>query len=323
VPAKPAKFPTAIKLGGDVTYSGRTLELSPDGTALLYGDTQSLFRIHRGEKALQKVDSKGQYLLSTACALDATRAVIGFPSDEAGPHLDVCDARTTLATYRMPEEAALHGCAASLDAECVVGWGWDSIESKRLQLWWWPLGAAAGKPVTHQIAPSGMVNAAAFADGTLFVTADDKLYSATASKVAQVKLASDLFPGAVSGARAGSRLVVRSGKRFVSLTTDGKALHAFPPILKVARMTADGTQVVAYGEALRHQQAPTDVVDAYPEWLKTDFIARFDSATGERLGWGEIADSVDLLAIQEGEFVVTKSVKRLAFHPWKLVESNK
>jgi hypothetical protein len=320
--AKPARFPPAIKLGGDITYAGRTLELSPDGTGLLYGDHQSLFRIRRGEKALQKVDSKGQYLLSMACALDADRTVFGLPSHDAGPRLEVCDSHTTLATYQVPEGAALHGCAAALDAECVVGWGWDSLESKRLQLWWWSL-KSAGKPSTHELAPSGMVTAAAFAAGTLFLTADDKLYSATASKIAQVKLAADLFPGALSGARAASRLLVRSAKRFVSLTSDGKTLHAFPPFLKVARMTADGTQVVGYGEALRHQQVPSDVFDAYPEWQKTDFIARFDAATGERLGWGEISDSVDLLAIQDGELIVTKSVKRLAFHPWKLLESNK
>jgi hypothetical protein len=80
--------------------------------------------------------------------------------------------------------------------------------------------------------------------------------------------------------------------------------------------------VVGYGEALRHQQVPSELFDAHPEWQKTDFIARFDAATGARLGWGPISDPVDLLTFTDGELIVTKSVRRIAFHPWKLVSEN-
>ncbi len=322
MPPKTAKFPASLKLGGDVTYAGRTFELSSDGAELLYGDTQALFHVARGAKALAKLDTQGQSLTATASMLERGRAVVGFPSDEDGPHVDVCTVEGSTATLRLPGDAALHGCIASLDADAIVAWGWDSIDDKRPHLWWWSLGAPAKKPTALSIAPSGMVLGAAFVGSTLFVTIDDHLFSATSAGVKPVSLAAGIMPSTLTGARTGSHLLARSAKKFVVLTTSGKVVHSFPPFLKLARLTNDGAQVVGYGQALRHQQVPPDVLAAHPELLQSDFVAHFDAASGKRLGWGKIADSVDQLQVVDGDLIVTKSVKRIAFHPWKLVSEN-
>jgi len=313
--AKLASFPSSVKVGGDVTYSGRTLEVAPDGAELLYGDAQALFRLRRGEKVLQKIDTGERHIVS-ASALGGGEVAVGLwgVGDEP-PRVEVFDANTSLATYEVPEAAVLSGCLASRQAEAIVGWGMASTEDRKLQLWWWPLGAPGGPRVTHAIAAEGIVLDAAFVGTKLFVSAGDKLFVATSSEIAAVK--TDGGPTRLAGARTGTNLLARVGRSFVVMTTDGEVVHTLPPVLKLAQLTADGRRVVGYGESL-DVKTPIEVRERYPEWARTNFVASFDTATGERLGWGKVADSVDALALVDDELIVTKSVKRIAFHPWKL-----
>jgi hypothetical protein len=322
MPPKVAKFPTSLKLGGDVTYAGRTLELSPDGGALVYGNQDGHFSIARGEKALTKLKTN-EYVTATACALDRERVLVGFPDPENGAHVDVLSRDgEVVATFRLPRDAALHGCIASVDADAVVAWGWDSVDAARPHLWWWSLASPKAKPTALEIAPTGMVHGAAFVGSTLFLNPHDQLFAATPAGVTKVEVGKGLMPNRVAGARSGKHLLVGSAKQLRVLSTKGTLVHSFPPFLGAARLTPDGSQVVGYGMALRHQTVPHELIDAHPEWLTTSFIARFDAKTGERLGWGPITDAVDMIALAEGELIVTKSVKRIAFHPWKLVTEN-
>ena len=313
--AKPASFPSSVKVGGDVTYSGRILEVAPDGAELLYGDAQALFRLRRGEKALQKIDTGERHIVS-ASALPGGEVAVGlWGADDEAPRVEVFGAKTRIATYELPEAAVLSGCLASRQAEAIVAWGMASTEDRRLQLWWWPLGSPGAPRVTHTIAAEGIVLDAAFVGAKLFVSAGDELFVATSSEIAAVK--TDGGPTRLAGARTGTNLLARVGRSFVVMTTDGEVVHTLPPVLKLAQLTADGRRVVGYGESL-DVKTPIDVRERYPEWARTNFVASFDTATGERLGWGKVADSVDALALVDDELIVTKSVKRIAFHPWKL-----
>lgn len=306
---KPATFPATLKLGGDITYSGRTLDLAPDGSELVYGDASSLFRLPRGEKALRKMDT--DRYLEGGVALGGGEVVVALSGlGDDPPRLDLFDAARRIATFAVPEEGNPLGLAASRESESLVAWG---LTSDRPTLWWWRLGAPAAAPVALPLA--AVPFAAAFVGGTLFLSASDKLYAATVKGITHLDGAD---VSALSGARSGSRLLARSGKSFVVLGTDGGVIRALPPVLKHARLTADGRRVVGYGDAF-DVRTPVEARDLYPEWERTNFLAQFDATTGERLGWGKIADSVDAIALADDELVVTKSVKRIAFHPWKVL----
>lgn len=306
---KPATFPATLKLGGDVTHAGRTLDLAPDGSELVYGDSTAVFRVQRGDKALRKVDTD-RYLAGLV-ALGGGQIVVALSGrDDEPPRLDLFDASQRVASFTVPGEGNPTGLAASREAEAVVAWG---LSSDRPMVWWWRLGAPTAAPIGLPIdaVPFG----AAFVGGALFVSASDKLYAVTPKGITHVD---GVSVGALSGARSGSRLLARSGKSFVVLGTDGGVIRALPPVLKHARLTADGRRVVGYGDAF-DVRTPVEARDLYPEWARTNFLAQFDATTGERLGWGKIADSVDAIALADDELVVTKSVKRIAFHPWKVL----
>ncbi len=316
--AKRASFPSTVKVGGDITYSGRILEVAPDGTELLYGDSASLFCLRRGEKAFRKIDTHGRSIES-GCALGGGQRVLALGGlEDDPPRIEWVDDEATLATYHLPADATLAGCIAARHAEALVAWGTPSLEDRRLQLWWWRLGAPEKPPVTLEVATEGMVSGAAFVGAQLFVSAQDRLFAATSSAITALDLAG---PGKLSGARAGTHLLARVGRAFATLTSEGKVLHTLPPVLKLAQLTADGRRIVGYGASL-DVKTPIEVRDRYPEWARTDFVAQFDAVTGEHLGWGKIADSVDALALLDDELIVTKSVKRIAFHPWKLLSES-
>lgn len=311
--SKVATFASTVKLGGDITYSGTLLEIAPDGAELVYGSADALFRLRRGDKALKKVDTAR---VASAMALGGGLILAGAPYQDDGDSVDVYDqANAVVARYVLPAEASLQGCTGSTQAGAIVAWA--RAESGALEVYWWSLGAPDSKPVVHALTPSGVVDGATFVGETLFLTTSDKLFAATASKLVQVATG-ELMPGRIDGATAGDRLVVRSGKCFVTLKTDGTVLHAFPPLFKLARITPDGKHVLFYGTRY-DVRTPADAAALFPEGASSDFVAWFDAATGERLGWGKMADSLDALAMIEGELIVGKSVKRLAVHPWKLI----
>lgn len=317
MPAKPASFPSSVKVGGDVPHSSRTMELAPDGTELLYGDEHKLFQLRRGEKALRLLETKSLRIAS-ACPLGEGGAAVAYQYCDDGDHVDVRDASGAVTTYRAPKDAPLLGCVVSTEAKALVGWGRASPEAGPLQLWWWSLGEPKKAPVVQTL-ESGVVGSAVFVDGTLYITIGEKLFAATAASAGAASIDGDLSPYTLAGARTGGRLLAKSGKSFVGLAMKGaagKTLYTLPPVLKHARLTADGSRIVGYGPSI--ERAPAAVQDAYPEWLKTNFVALFDGATGKRLGWGKIADNVDALAIVDDAFIVTQSVKRIAFHAWKL-----
>lgn len=313
--ARPAKFPANVKVGGNVPFSGRILDLASDGSELVYGDPTAVFRLPRGAKALDKIETDRSIVGAAALGGGTVAVALSGLGDEP-PRIDVLDAgkRTSLV---VPGEGSLNGCLASRQAEALVGWGRASLEDERLVVWWWRLGSAA-PPVAHTLPVDGVVLGASFVGATLFVSAAERIFSVTPKGVAPV---ADVDAGALHGARDGSRLLARLAKQFVVLGTDGKAIQSLPPVLKLARLTADGKRVVGYGAAF-DVRTPLEMREKYPEWARTDFLAQFDAATGERLGWGKVADSADLLALVDGEAVVTKSVKRIAFHPWTILEGS-